>query len=195
MSNANKWLGFGRVKFQKEINGELVVADFPDGKGSILYQEIYAYDRENIDYDMRYKIVGFRVFIAVERLANVRSTDPEQFQNLARILTSQIGVNETFTCFPRFSENESPLIANNLQYEVRNDAGISPEDQHLVETWQEAAMQLVAPVKSDEVPDLLRWKSQANFTFKTSPTTTSNATFETSAGVDENAIVEVPSEE
>jgi hypothetical protein len=195
MSNANKWLGFGRVKFEKEINGELVTADFPDGKGSILYQEIYAYNRQNIDYNERYKIVGYRVFIAVERLANVRSTDPEQFQNLARILTSQIGTNETFTCYPRFSENEAPLIASNLSYDVRNDGGISPEDKHLVETWQEASMQLVAPTKTTEVPDMLRWRKQANFTFKTSASTTRNATFETSAGVDENAIVEVPDEE
>lgn len=195
MSNSNKWLGFGRVRFEKTINGELVTADFPDGKGSILYQEIYAYDRINVDFNMRYKIAGYRVFIGIERLANVRTTDPEEFQKLSRILSTQIGANETFTCYPRYSDNDLPRIANNLSFEVRNDGGVSPEDQDLVETWQKMAMQLVAPEKTLEIPDTLNWKEQDNFVFKTSASTTDNATFEISSGVDDNAIVEVPVEE
>jgi len=72
MSNKKFWLGFGGVTIQvwDDKDKRWTGVALPDSHGKIIFEPVYRYQTENIDYEIINKLAGWRVRIEVRNIFN-----------------------------------------------------------------------------------------------------------------------------
>jgi len=171
-------LNFGGCKFEKDG----VTATFSGGKGIFEFSPIQ-FRRRKANGGWANKLKGYDVKSSCTELYNIESTDYEQYQALANILTALIGVDETVTVTPRFDG-----IEETNSYECFLDSSFKPEDLHRVKIGQVVGLNFIAKDMSIQIPTNISDVETKNWVFETSDGTQENAVFETSNTVQENAI-------
>ena len=137
--------GFGGVKFDDGAS----VATFSGGSGKITYTPIQIV-KENIEYNIVSRLLGYRVTIKISELINIDSDDYIQYRNLADILSRLVDsdTQRTVTVTPR----DDSTITNDLTYECILTSAFSPEDVHRVKTGQKLNLSFTCVNKKILIP-------------------------------------------
>jgi len=137
--------GFGGVKFSAGTD----TATFEGGNGTITYTPIQII-KENVNHNIISRLLGYRVTINTSDLYNIDSDDYEQYQHLARILSSLVNstLQRTVTIYPRYDTT----ITNDLTYECILTSAFSPDDICRIKTGQVLNLSFSCIAMQDTIP-------------------------------------------
>jgi len=152
--------GFGGVRFD---DGQSV-ATFSGGSGLITYTPIQI-KKENIDYNIISRLLGYRVTINTSELYNIDTTDYLQYQYLARILSGLVNstTQRTVTIYPR----DDDTITNDVSYECILTSDFSPQDIHRLKTGQNLSLSFTCTTMQDTIPTTISDTGLDNLMFNT----------------------------
>ena len=137
--------GFGGIK----LTDGTYTAEFSGASGILEFVPIQIV-KENINYNIISRLLGFRLNIYLNEIYNVDDDDYVQYQYLIQIINSLVNSNgqNTITITPR---NDS-TITNVLSYECILASNVKPEDLHRFKLGQKINLKFQCINKINEIP-------------------------------------------